>query len=155
MIRGTTAPFKFEVPYDTNTISAIVVTFSQKHWRLTDTAPFSLEKWYIASWETQEDGSMKMISTRNDGFAFSSINPKEIQMSLPEEDTLRFSDKEKAYMQIRVQFEIDEGQVTRASLPQKITVYPVLNNEQIGTPTPSEIVDDIYIYDAGEIKAGE
>ena len=155
MIRGTTAPFKFEVPYDTNTISAIVVTFSQKHWRLTNTAPFSLEKWYTASWVTQEDGSMKLVKTRNDGFAFSETNPKEVQMILPEEDTLRFSDKEKAYMQIRVQFDIDGGQVTRASLTQKITVYPVLNDSQIGAPTPSETIDDIYIFDAGEIKAGE
>lgn len=155
MIRGTTAPFKFEVPYDTSTISTIVVTFSQKHWRLTDIAPFSLEKRYTASWVTQEDGSMKLIPMINNGFAFSETNSKEIQMMLPEEDTLRFSDKEKAYMQIRVQFDIDGGQVTRASLPQKITVYPVLNDSQIGTPTPSETIDDIYIFDAGAIKAGE
>lgn len=155
MIRGTTAPFKFEVPYDTSTISAIVVTFSQKHWNGTATAALPLEKWYLASWMTQEDGSVKLVETRNDGFAFSETNPKEIQTTLTEEETLRFSDKEKAYMQIRVQFDIDGGQVTRASLPQKITVHPVLNDSQIGTPTPSETIDDLYIFDAGAIKAGE
>ncbi len=155
MIRGTTAPFKFEVPYDAGTITTMVVTFSQKHWQGTNTAKLPLEKWYIASWTTQEDGGMKLVETRNDGFAFSETNPKEIQTSLTEEETLRFSDKEKAYMQIRVQFDIDGGHVTRASLPQKITVYPVLTDGQIGAPTPSEKIDDIYIYDAGEIKAGE
>jgi hypothetical protein len=155
MIRGTTAPFKFEVPYDTNTISAIVVTFSQKHWYGTDTAKLPIKKWYLASWATQEDGSVKLVETRNDGFAFSTTNSKEIQTNLTEEETLRFSDKEKAYMQIRVIFDLDEGQVARASLPQKITVYPVLSDEQIGTPTPSEVIDNVYIFDAGVIEAGE
>jgi hypothetical protein len=155
VIRGTTTPFKFEVPYDTSTISAIVVTFSQKHWSGTADAPLPLKKWYIASWEPQEDGSMKLTAKENQGFAFSEINPKEIQMSLTEEETLRFSDKEKAYMQIKVQFEIDGGQVVRASLPQKITVYPVLYDDTIGTPTPSDIFDDIYILDAGTMEAGE
>ena len=155
MIRGTTAPFKFNVPYDTSTISSMVVTFSQKHWHGTDEARLPIEKWYVASWTTQEDGSLKLTETRNEGFAFSETNPKEIQTNLTEEETLRFSDKEKAYMQIRIQFDTDGGQVTRASLPQKITVYPVLNNEQIGTPTPSETIGDIYIFDAGVIRAGE
>lgn len=155
MIRGTTAPFKFEVPYDTSTISAIVATFNQKHWRGTDVARLPIEKWYTASWVAQEDGSMKLTETRNDGFAFSPTNPREIQTNLTEEETLRFSDKEKAYMQIRVQFDIDGGTVTRASLPQKITVYPVLNDSQIGPPTPSDVIEDIYIFDAGKIEAGE
>lgn len=155
MIRGTTAPFKFEVPYDTSTITTIVATFSQKHWQGTNIARLPLEKWYIASWATQEDGSMKLVTTRNDGFAFSEVNPKEVQTNLTEEETLRFSDKEKAYMQVRVQFDVDGWHVTSASLPQKITVYAALNEDQIGTPNPSETIGNIYIYDAGEVRAGE
>jgi hypothetical protein len=142
MIRGTTAPFKFEVPYDTSAISAMVVKWSQKHYDGVGTAKLPLEKWYLPS------------KSRNDGFAFSDENPKEIQTILTEEETLRFTDKEKAYMQIRVQFDFgeDKGQVVRASLPQKITVYPALYEDQIGSSTPSEIIDDFYIYDAGTIR---
>ena len=121
MIRGTTAPFKFNVPYDTSTISTMVATFSQKHNNGTAEEPLPIEKWYIKDY-----GAGEVI--RNDGFAFSDTNPNEIQTSLTEEQTLRFSDKEKAYMQIRVQFATDEGTRVVGSKPVKITVYPVNDN---------------------------
>lgn len=158
MIRGTTTPFKIEVPYDTNTISAIYAIFYQKHWKGTeDTGRLPIEKYYKASWVEQEDGSMKLDETHNDGFTFSETNSKEIQTVLSENETLRFSDKEKAYMQIKIQFEFDEGasRVIRASLPQKITVYPVLKDTQIGIPDASETDGGFYIFDAGTIGVGE
>lgn len=146
MIRGTTAPFKFQVPYDTSTITAIVVTFSQKHWTNPGPNPIPIHKWYVRS---PENGVIPEIPTRNDGFVFFD---KEIHTSLAAEDTMRFSDKEKAYVQIRVQHLVDGGILTTASKPQKFTVYPVLNDEDLGLPTPSETIDDnVYIFDAGKL----
>lgn len=142
MIRGTTAPFKFNIPYPFNEVSKIVATFKQKH-NTGIGNPLPIIKIYDVSHE----------ASRNDGFAAQEPTSTEVHISLNPEETLRFSDQEKAYVQIQVYYQ--DRNISVASLPEKVTVYPVFNDTPIVDIDPTEIVDDIYIFDAGEVSGGE
>lgn len=143
MIRGTTAPFKFDVPYPFSEISKIVATFKQKH-NTGIGNPLPIIKMYDVTYE----------QSRNDGFAAPDPTSKEVHISLNPEETLRFSDKEKAYVQIQVYYQ--GRNVAVASTPQKVTVYPVLNDDSIVDIEPSDIIDEsLFIFDAGQISGGE
>lgn len=142
MIRGTTAPFKFDVPYAFDEIDKIIATFWQKHNKGIGN-PLPIKKMYIKD------------QSHNDGFAAPDNMSKEVHVSLNPEETLRFSDKEKAYVQIQVYYG-GARNVSVASVPQKVTVYPVFNDDApIIDIEPSEIIDDIHILDSGEILGGE
>ena len=142
MIRGTTAPFKFSIPYPFNEVSKIVATFKQKHnTGIGNSLP--IIKMY--------DVSNK--ASRNDGFAAPEPTSTEVHVSLNPEETLRFSDKEKAYVQIQVYYQ--DRNIVVGNIPQKVTVYPVFNDTPIVDIIPTEIVDDTYILDAGKISGGE
>lgn len=137
MIRGTTAPFKFDIPYPWEEVTTIVATFWQKHNNGTVEAPLPIKKIYYAD----------PVNARNDGFT--SPSALEVYTNLTPWETLRFSDKEKAYVQIQVYYA--DRNVTAASPEQAVAVYPVKNDEPVGGLEPSEAIDDVYIFDAGEI----
>ena len=141
MIRGTTAPFKFDVPYAFSEISKIVATFWQKHNKGINN-PLPITKTYDNINETENSG----------GFTAPDPSAKEVYVSLNPEETLRFSDKEKAYVQIQVYYA--DRDLSVGSIPQKITVYPVYHDKPI-VDIPSVIIDDIHIFDAGVISGGE
>ena len=142
MIRGTTAPFKFTVPHPFNEITKIVATFKQKHNKGIGN-PLPIVKIYDVSYG----------EPRNDGFAALDPESTEIHTSLNPEETLRFSDKEKGYVQVQVYYQ--DRNIVVGNTPQKFTVYPVFNDTPIVDIEPSEIIGETYIFDAGVVSGGE
>ena len=141
MVRGTTAPFKFNVPYVWEDICALEATFTQK----------------------QDDGNQLVIIKEYDtrwggninpgGFAPDTNNLNVVYVSLDPVETLQFSDKRKAQVQIKA---YAPGYGTVASKPVKFTVYPVNNDsilEDPGTPSPTD--KSVRVLDAGKISGGD
>lgn len=141
MIRGTTAPFKFTVPYEWSEICAIEATFTQKK---DDGSILSLIKQYDTRW---------VDNINPGGFTPDENNSKIIYVVLDPGETLQFSDKRKGHVQIKV-YSPNKGIVANKS--QRFTVYPINNDdilEDIGKPIPEQ--DGIRILDAGEISGGD
>lgn len=121
MVRGTTAQFKFILPYDYSDISSVKITFWQPgNNGINETRPLPIIK------------VLNQCSRTN--------IPNELLVTLTEEETLRFTDKRKAYVQLKGQS--SEGNVF-ASKQKIITVYPIcddsiLDNPDDILPTPSE-----------------
>ena len=141
MVRGTTAPFKFNVPYEWSEICAIEATFTQKK---DDGSQLSIVKQYDTRWgENINPG----------GFTLDDKNPNIIYVVLDSAETLMFSDKRKAQVQIKV-YCSQKGTV--ANKPVRFTVYPINNDsilEDIGTPKPGD--SSVRILDAGKISGGD
>jgi hypothetical protein len=141
MIRGTTAPFKFKVPYAWSDICAIEATFSQKK---DDGNQLSIIKEYDTRWgENVNPG----------GFTPDEKDPYVIYVVLDPEETLCFSDKRKAQVQIKVYC---QHKGTVANRPAMFTVYPINNDsilEDAGEPAPGD--NGMRILDAGKISGGD
>lgn len=130
MIRGTTAQFKFKLPYDYSDLNIVKITF----WQNGNNGPDSTRPLPIIK-------SLEQCSP-------SSNMPNELNVVLNQEETLRFSDKSKAYVQLRA---TSLDGTTFANKLQPITVYPLYDDSILGdivTPTPS---DDGYSYFDGGI----
>ncbi len=141
MIRGTTAPFKFNVPYAWPDICAIEATFTQKK---DDGSQLAIVKEYDTRWGE---------SINPGGFAPDENNPNIIYVILDPEETLQFSDKRKAQVQVKV-YCPKKGTV--ANKPVRFTVYPINNDnifEDPGEPMPGD--NSVRILDAGEIVGGD
>ena len=142
MIRGTTAPFKFSVPYAWSDICAIEATFTQKK---ESGETLSIIKEYDTRWAENINPG---------GFTPDNNNPYIIYVILDPYETLQFSEKRKGQVQIKVYC---PGKGIVANKPSKFTVYPS-NNDNIlegdpGEPMPEN--NDIWILDAGEISGGD
>lgn len=109
MIRGTTAKFKFQLPYDFSELSAAKVKFWQPGNEGTVSHPLPIEK---------------MLSACCCG-----DNSKELCVTLNQEETLRFSDALKAKVQLRAKLPDD---TVFASPQQIITVHPLCEDCVIG-----------------------
>lgn len=125
MIRGTTVHFKFKLPYAVSECSSIRIEFWQPNNRHT---------------------LLPILKTQNDCGVLE--DPMELCVSLTPEETMRFSDKYKAKVQIR-------GTVngtTFGSHPQLITVYP-MHDDIIDSDKPMPEVNSagIVIFDGREI----
>lgn len=134
MIRGTTAQFKFKIPYDFNSLSVVKITFWQKNYNGPD--------------ETRPLPIIKVLSQCSQG-----SSSKELLVSLNKEETLRFTDTRKAYVQIIAEV---VGGISFGNSPETITVYPVhndaiLDDNIIPTPTPGEDDDGVTILDGSTI----
>lgn len=141
MIRGTTAPFKFTTPYVWDDICAIEATFSQ---RKDDGSQLLIVKEYDIRWGE---------NTNPGGFTPDEKNPNIIYVVLDPEETLRFSDKRKAQVQVKVYC---QHKGTIANMPTTFTVYPINNDsvlEDAGEPAPGD--SGMRILDAGIISGGE
>ena len=133
MVRGTTAQFKFILPYDYSEISSVKITFWQPGNNGID--------------ETRPLPIVKVLSQ----CSRTSV-PNELSVTLTEEETLRFSDKRKAYTQLKAQS--SEGNIF-ASKQEVITVYPICDDSMLNDPddilpTPSD--DGWTILDGANIR---
>lgn len=117
MIRGTNAQFKFNLPYQYSDLEVVKITF----WQPENNGP-------------SIDRPLPIVKILEQ--CYPSDNPKEICVTLNQEETLRFSEERKAYVQLRG---ATYDGIPIASRQQLITVYPVyddsiLDDEILPTP---------------------
>lgn len=133
MIRGTTAQFKFSLPYDFSKLQAAKVVFWQPGNSGSEEHPLPIYKSLNQCYQTE--------------------NPKELLVYLKQEETLRFSDKSKAYVQLSAT--TNEGS-RFASHQELITVYPIYDDSILGDdviPTPGEGDEEgLIILNGGNIS---
>ena len=118
MVRGTTAQFQFKLPYNYSDLALAKIIF----WQPGNDGP-------------SEERPLPIIKVLQQ--CSTSGNPDEIFVTLSEEETLRFSEKTKAYVQLQAKC-IDGN--TFASKKKIITVYPVYDDVILGDevlPTPT------------------
>lgn len=130
VIKGTTAQFKFRLPYELNEVAWLSVSFWQKRNLKADGKPIQISKIY-----TESD----VIA------ALSTGTPKEIQITLTAEETIMFSDKWKLQVQLRGK---TINAITFGSKEQLFTVYPM--SEDVGM-VPGETVDGWVILDGESV----
>lgn len=117
MIRGTNAQFKFKLPYNYSDLESAQIIF----WQPENSGPSSSRPLPI----------MKILPQCSP-----TEDPKEISITLNQEETLRFSDERKAYVQLRA---LTVDGIPIASKEKQITVYPVYDDSILGEeilPTP-------------------
>ena len=117
MIRGTNAQFKFKLPYNFLELDKVKITF----WQPNNNGPDSNRPLPIVKVLEQCSGTNI---------------PNELSVTLNQEETLRFVEDHKAYVQLRATT-IDG--IPIASREKLITVYPVyddsiLDDEILPTP---------------------
>lgn len=136
MVRGTTAQFKFSLPYDYTDISVAKVVFWQPGHNGTHEAPLPI---------------YKTLTSEDINQCCSPDKPRELSITLGQSETLRFSDKLKA----RVQLSAKTFEGTRfASKQELITVYPIHDDsilEDDIIPTPGKDDEDWIILDGETI----
>lgn len=132
MIRGTTAQFRFKIPCTYNDLEWVAIKF-----------------WQNGNIGTP-NSSLPIIKSKG----YCSVSESgELCVSLTAEETMRFSDKSKA----RVQLSAKKWDGTQfASHQQLITVYPM--QDDIITPPEAELPDDEAgdgwtLLDAGPINS--
>ena len=129
MIRGTTAQFKFNLPYKFSEVDKVKIMFWQpNNDGVDDTRPLPIVK-------TKDNCSQGQ-------------NEYELTVTLNMEETLRFSDEYKAYTQLSAT-SIEGARF--ASKQQPIPVYPIYDDSILGdiiTPTPDS---DGFIVLDGQI----
>lgn len=123
MIRGTTAQFKFKLPCTKGELLWATIKFWQRGNTGTVQAPLPITKKLIHC--DAPDGST------------------ELYVSLTAEETARFSDKYKAYVQFRAQ-NATNGTVF-GTKPQLVTVYPMLDEILDEDPMLPDANDDGWI----------
>lgn len=131
MIRGTNAQFKFSLPYDYSELKTVKIVF----WQPDNDGP-SLDR------------PLPIIKVL--GQCSPSNTPKELCVTLNQEETLRFSEERKAYVQLHAK--THEG-IPIASREKIITVYPLYDDSILDDnilPTPD--YDDLIFLDGSTIK---
>lgn len=134
MIRGTNAEFRFKLPYDFSDISTVKITF----WQDNNNGP-------------SKDRPLPIIKTI--GQCSQGDQANVCSVTLNQEETLRFTEKRKAKVQLRA---ITSTGTPIASPQQLITVYPVYDDtvlDDVVLPTPS--YDELIILDGRQIIKGE
>lgn len=135
MIRGTTAQFKFKLPYNFAELETAQVIF----WQSNNNGPAKNRPLPI----------VKVLSQCQE-----TDDPKELCVTLTQEETLRFSDKYRAYTQLRAMGPESQSFASKATM---ITVYPIYGDDILGedpVPTPTE-PDRRVILDGGAIGSGD
>lgn len=131
MVRGTTAQFKFKLPYDFAELAVVKIVFWQPgNSGIDETRPLPI---------------VKVLDQCN-----ACENPKELSVVLTEEETLRFSEKTKAYVQLKARNHEDNVFATKQ---EDITIYPVYDDTILDEnliPTPG--YDGIIILDGHYIE---
>jgi hypothetical protein len=126
MVRGTTAYFKFILPYDYDELASAQITF----WQPYNVGP-------------SKDKRLPIVKLLNQ-CAPSNVS-NELLVSLNPEETFRFSEERKAYAQI-TGTTIEGNRFGRK--PKEITVYPIGSNSVDDVlPTPND--DGWVILDGG------
>lgn len=132
MIRGTTAQFKFKLPYSRDGLKWVTIKF----------------------WQPGNDGSQgaPLPITRRLADCGVSENPMELCVSLHPHETERFVEKYKAKVQLRAQYE--DGTVF-GSRPTSFTVYPMSDeilDANPSAPFPDASEEDWYVFDGQTIS---
>jgi hypothetical protein len=142
MIRGTTAQFQFKLPYSkTEVQSAEAVFWQSNNDGLEDDYPLPIKKGYKL--QMSANGSIVTSGPWN------WIDDYTLAVKLWQQETLTFTDKYKAKVQLRARS--TDGLVF-ASLPETIVVYPIYGDYPMGDdiiPTPDG--DDLIILDGDDI----
>lgn len=125
MICGTTAQFKFQMPYPKNELEWVEIKF----------------------WQTNNPSVLLPI-VKTKEHCVTNGNQKELFVSLTEEETNRFSDKYKVKLQVRAKH-AKTGTVF-ANTPQLITVYST-NDDVGGGDASTSSVEKYVILDGGSI----
>lgn len=129
MIRGTTAQFRFKIPYRKDELLWATMKFWQPGNNGTPIAPLPITK------------RLSHCLAPNDSY--------ELCVELTAEETLRFSDQVKARVQLRAQ--TNDG-ATFASRETLITVYPINDDIIVDDPTlPGEDDTGMIIFDGKSI----
>jgi hypothetical protein len=134
MIRGTNAEFRFNLPYDFSEIAMVKITF----WQDNNNGPSS-------------DRPLPIVKIREQ--CSPGDQPNICSVVLNQEETLRFTEKRKAKVQLRA---TTATGIPIASPQQLITVYPVYDDTILDDailPTPS--YDGLVILDGKKIIEGE
>lgn len=127
MIRGTTAQFKFKMPYAKDELSWVTIGF----------------------WQSNNPSKLLPIIKTKDDCATTDVQ-NELLVSLTAEETARFMDKYKAKMQLRAQ-KTSTGEKF-GTKPQLITVYPMPDDLIEENPTiPPADANSFVIIDGGTI----
>ena len=127
MIRGTTAQFKFKLPYKKDELQWATMKF----WQPNNTNPY-------------------LPITKKLEHCDISDDPTELCVSLTSDETMRFSEKYKAKVQLRA-MHTETGAVF-GSRPQLITVYPMNDEILDEDPTmPAENEDGWIVLDGEAI----
>lgn len=141
MIRGTTAGFKFNLPYPLNKLARVTVTFWQEGYKGTEYHPLPIIKEFTNFPESDDSTQLTVTLTAS--------------------ETKRFTDKLKARVQLvaRTRAIVDgetddelEPSVRFASRVSLITVHPI--NDDIIEDNPEDTAptdDDYVILDGQEI----
>lgn len=126
MIRGTTAQFKFKLPYPMTEVSWITIQF----------------------WQPNNPNELLPIIKKENCCAVLD-KPNEVYVSLTAEETARFSDKYKAKLQLRG-LHTSSGTIF-GNKPMMFTVYPMEN----GIIQEDPVTGGYIIYDGNEISTWE
>lgn len=124
MIRGTTAQFKFKLPYAKSDLQWVTMKFWQPGNDGTTEAPLPI----IKKKEHCDDDD----------------ESKELSVSLTSEETLRFTDKYKAKVQMRAQH---KNGLVFASKEKVIIVYPLDGDLTQDAILPGETDDGWIVLD--------
>lgn len=129
MIKGTTAPFTFRLPYKKSEIALATIKFWQD------------------GYEGNKDyGSLPIYKKLED--CFESDDPNELCVILDVNETMRFSDKFKAKTLLRAQ--ATDG-IVFASQEELITVYPMDDDMIEAPPMPPEDEEGWIVLDGETI----
>lgn len=127
MIRGTTAQFKFKLPYAKEELVWVIIKFWQ---------PGNINEF--------------LPITKNLEHCDAPDNSTELYVSLTAEETARFSEKRKAKVQLRAQHS-DSGTIFGCP-PQIISVYPMRDDIIDADPTlPPENNEGWIVFDGETI----
>ena len=130
MIKGPTTQFKFLIPCDFSELQTVSITFWQ-------------EDYYGIS----EERKLPIVKVKEQ--CTTAGSQRELCVTLNQEETLRFTEERKAYVQFRAKA-IDGS--SYGMKKREITVYPVYDDSILDediTPTPD--YDGVVILDGYEI----
>lgn len=134
MIRGTNAEFRWKLPYDFSELALVKIIFWQDN--------------YAGPSQSRPLPIVKVRQQCHQG-----ETPKELSVTLNQEETLRFTEKRKAKVQLRA---TTTAGTPFASKEQLIMVYPVKDDSILDdTILPTPGIDDLIILDGQNIIQGE
>ena len=129
MIRGTTAYFKFKMPYAFNQVASVTITFEQNH----NDGP-------------SESRPLPIIKTLSH---CTQTGENELSVSLNPEETSRFVDVYKAYVQM-IALTVEGHKF--GCKEQEIIVYPGTDDIEDPVIPPDDDDDGVIILDGGLIQ---
>ena len=132
MIRGTTAQFRYALPYNFDDLDEATVTF-----------------WQPGNGGLAFEGSLPIIKTTLNGVTHLPDNKYVVYVTLTREETLRFITERKAKTQLKGK---TKSGIDFASREKYITVYPIADGSDTDDPTlPSN--NGFVLLDGGRVVA--